>query len=153
MSNFGTSMKGATLITEHAPNRSKKLVLIASNDPNIRNSLADVLPSTTYEVLIAKRGTDVLLKILDRDIDILLLDIDMNGIIGVEILPVIRRLRPRLPIVLISDDFTSQVRKIAAEQGMTYQTFKPHTGSEVRAIIKATEKIIERRELIRIAMN
>jgi len=62
----------------------------------------------------------------------------------VEILPVIRRLRPRLPVILITDAFTHRIRKIAAELGITYQAYKPMSQNETEAIITATEKIVEK---------
>ena len=85
------------------------------------------------------------MEILDHDIDLLILDLDLAGVMGIEILPVIRRLRPRLPVILITDDVNSRIRKMAAELGITYQAYKPMTAAETEAIVSATERLMERK--------
>ena len=95
--------------TEHAFRRQHKVLLIATTDPEIRKSLTALFNQEIYEVNFVQRGADVVLRILEKDMDILILDLDMYGNVGIEIIPVIRKLRPRLPIVLVSDDFTNRI--------------------------------------------
>ncbi|HNR66836.1 MAG TPA: response regulator [bacterium] len=120
------------------------MVLIASNDPEIRTALSERFRGETFNIRFALHSLDVLAQVIERETDILVLDLDMHGHVGIDVLPVIRKIRPRLPIVVISDDFTNRIRKIAAEQGMTYQAFKPKTRAEVGAIFTAAERILEK---------
>lgn len=124
-------------------------VLLASIDATIQTSLDELFDAEHYCVETINRAGEVLLALLERDVDLLIFDLDIQGIMGPELLPVIRKLRPRLPIILVTEDYTLNIRKIAAEQGMTYQTFKPSNSAETRAIIHATEKIIEKRTMLR----
>jgi len=122
----------------------KKLVVVGTIDFGVVEDLKQRLNGDTYKVRFVQKGISVLIEILDNDVDLLILDLELAGVMGVEILPVIRRLRPRLPVILITDDFTHRIRKIAAELGITYQAYKPMSKNETEAIISATEKIVEK---------
>jgi DNA-binding NtrC family response regulator len=127
---------------------SRKLgrtVVVATSDRNLEETLRAQM-ANDYRVECVRRGADAILQMLEKEIDLLLVDIDMNGQIGTEILPVIRRLRPRLPVILISDDFTYRIRKTAAEQGVTFQSIKPRSTGEAQEIISVVDKIIAHKE-------
>jgi len=125
----------------------KKLIIIGTIDFGVVEGLKQRLNGENYEVRFIQKGISVLIEILDNDVDLLILDLELAGVMGVEILPVIRRLRPRLPVILITDDFTHRIRKIAAELGITYQAYKPMSQNETEAIISATEKIVEKKAI------
>jgi len=122
----------------------KKLIVVGTIDFGVVEGLKQRLNGADYDVHFIQKGISVLVEILDNDVDLLILDLELAGVMGVEILPVIRRLRPRLPVILITDDFTHRIRKIAAELGITYQAYKPMSQNETEAIITATEKIVEK---------
>ncbi len=122
----------------------KKLIVVGTIDFGVVEGLKQRLNGADYEVRFIQKGISVLVEILDNDVDLLILDLELAGVMGVEILPVIRRLRPRLPVILITDDFTHRIRKIAAELGITYQAYKPMSQNETEAIITATERIVEK---------
>lgn len=121
-----------------------KTIVIGTLDHQIFANLNTHLASAAYEVRLVQRGLRILSEILDHEVDLLILDLDLAGVIGIEILPLIRRLRPRLPIILITDDLNLRIRKMAAELGVSYQAYKPVTPSETEAIITAAERLIER---------
>ncbi|HOC24226.1 MAG TPA: response regulator [bacterium] len=122
-----------------------RTIVVATSDRNLEETLRAQL-ATEYRVEVVRRGADAILRMLEQEIDLLLVDIDMSGQVGTEILPVIRRLRPRLPVILISDDFTYRIRKTAAEQGVTFQSIKPRSSDEALEIAAVMEKIIAHKE-------
>ncbi len=124
-----------------------KLIVVGTIDFGVVEGLKQRLNGENYQVRFVQKGISVLIEILDNDVDLLILDLELAGVMGVEILPVIRRLRPRLPVILITDDFTNRIRKIAAELGITYQAYKPMSQNETEAIISATEKIVEKKAI------
>lgn len=125
----------------------KKTILVGTFDYNVYESLKARLNNSGHDVRFVQRGVKVLLEILDHDVDLLILDLDLAGVLGMEILPVIRRLRPRLPVILITDDMNTKIRKMAAELGVTYQAYKPMSTMETDAIISTTERIMEKKSL------
>ncbi len=122
----------------------KKTIIIGTVDVEIFNHLRAELDGPDYSVRQVQRGVNILLEILDNDIDLLILDVDLTGIIAVDILPVIRRIRPRLPVILITEDVNAKIRKMAAELGVIYQAYKPMTNAETSAIARATNRLISR---------
>lgn len=129
-------------------NKRQKMIIVATIDQQVESSFKNNFAESEYELHFVRRGLEAILQMLEKDVDLLILDPDMNGIIGIEIIPVIRKLRPRLPVILISEDFTFRLRKIAAEQGITYQTIKPRRAAEISNIVSVSQKIIEKKELM-----
>ncbi len=128
----------------------RKAILVGTIDYRIIEDLNRRLNRDDFDVRFVQKGVHLLTEILDNDIDLLILDLDLAGVMGVEMLPVIRRLRPRLPVILLSDDFTSKIRQTAAELGITYQAFKSVNSTDTDEIVSATEKIIEKRTLAQV---
>lgn len=123
----------------------KKTIVIGTFDHQVFVNLNAKLAGANYDVRYVQSGLKILMEILDHDVDLLILDLDLAGMMGIEVLPVIRRLRPRLPIILITDDVNTRIRKLAAELGITYQAYKPMTTAATEAIVSATERLMERR--------
>jgi len=123
-------------------------VVLATIDRNIEETLRKKFSERSIDFFSVQRGLDAVTDLLDHDSDLLIVDMDLYGNVSVDLLPLIRKLRPRLPIVLIADDLTQCVRRIAAEQGVTFQTDKPHNLEELLRIVDATEKIIAKRHLL-----
>ncbi len=128
--------------------KEKKSILVATVDHTIEDSLGRQLDVSECDVRFVRKGGELLLDLLEHDVNLLILDIDLADITGVEILPVIRKMRPRLPVILISDDYNQKIRKAAAEQGITYQASKPISWAETTAIISATNKIMKKCSLV-----
>lgn len=128
-----------------------KYIVIGTFDYDVYDHLKDRLCNDDAQVTLVQSGSKLLLELLDNKVDLLILDLDVTGVLGIEILPVIRRLRPRLPIILITDDMNAKIRKIAAEMGVTYQTYKPMSNAETQAIATATERLLDR-QLFEFAM-
>jgi DNA-binding response OmpR family regulator len=126
----------------------RKTIVIGTLDYAVVQALGRRFHRDKYDLRMCQRGVDVLIEILDHDVDLLILDVDVTGVMGMEIMSVIRRVRPRLPVILVTDDYTHQIRKLAAEQGITYQVFKPMSEFESDAIMQATETIMERTQSV-----
>jgi DNA-binding response OmpR family regulator len=80
-------------------------VLLAEDEPFLIDIYSTKLTNSGFELVVAKTGEEVLLKLKDRLPDILLLDIVLPGMSGWEILSEIRK-EPRfndLKIVILSN--------------------------------------------------
>jgi two-component system invasion response regulator UvrY len=79
-------------------------ILIADDHPIVRSGLRQILESET-NLRVAGEAEDaqqVLKLVQERSWDIVLLDISMPGMDGIEILKEIKRLRPQLPVLILS---------------------------------------------------
>jgi len=127
--------------------RTKMRIIVATLDYSVFRSLSQRLARDDYEICLVQKDAAVLTEILDGQVDLLMLDLELAGVLGLDLLPVIRRIRPRLPVILITDDVTQRIRKVAAEQGITYQVFKPVSAPEADDIISIMERVITKTSL------
>ena len=77
-------------------------ILIVDDEASIRRSLRDILEFEKYEVDDAKDGVECLAKVKQATYDVVLCDIKMPVLDGIEVLERIQAIQPDLPIILIS---------------------------------------------------
>ncbi len=64
----------------------KRLILIADDDPDVRESLRLMLAETSHELVFATNGEEVIKKINERIPDLLVLDLLMPKMDGFEVI-------------------------------------------------------------------
>ncbi len=79
-----------------------KQILIVDDEERIRQSLSGVLGDEGYQISEAKEGNQALKQIENDPPDLVLLDIWMPGMDGIEVLERIKSLNPSLPVIMIS---------------------------------------------------
>jgi len=82
----------------------KKLILIADDDPDVRESLKLILSSTAHELVFATNGKEALEKINERIPDLLVLDLLMPQMDGFEVIKLLKS-NPRfskIPILILT---------------------------------------------------
>ncbi|MFG0318555.1 MAG: response regulator [Planctomycetota bacterium JB042] len=84
------------------PGASRPRILIADDEPNIRLLYQAELESQGYEVILAKDGKEALEKVDSERPDLVVLDIRMPGIDGVEALGRIIDAHRTMPVILNS---------------------------------------------------
>jgi two-component system invasion response regulator UvrY len=79
-------------------------ILVADDHPIVRQGLMRIIEDTTDLVVAdeADNGADVLAKVRRKDYDLILLDITMPIKNGLEIIKEIKRLKPRLPVLVLT---------------------------------------------------
>jgi DNA-binding response OmpR family regulator len=87
-------------------------ILIVDDEKNIRTLFRDELEEAGYEVVTAGSGTEALARVSADAPDLVLLDIRMEDMTGLEVLEKIRRENQTLPVIMctavrgLEDDFT-----------------------------------------------
>jgi CheY-like chemotaxis protein len=88
---------------------SGKKVLVAEDSSVIINLTKNVLAFENYQIIAVKNGKQVLEKILIEDIDLILMDINMPIMDGIECAKAIRSLddakKSKLPIIAITGNY------------------------------------------------
>lgn len=77
-------------------------VLVVEDDDLLRENLADLLRLEGYEVLTAANGSEGLRKHTETLVDLVVTDVMMPVMDGVEMVDNLRALRPELPVVFMS---------------------------------------------------
>ncbi|GAA5219532.1 sigma-54-dependent transcriptional regulator [Membranihabitans marinus] len=77
-------------------------ILIVDDEAAIRRTLKDILSFEKYTVDEAKDGMDGLAKIKKKAYDVVLMDIKMPNVDGMEALERLQEIKPDLPVIMIS---------------------------------------------------
>jgi DNA-binding response OmpR family regulator len=112
------------------------LLLIEAN-PEVCNELARGLSEHHFQVSSAGDGNEGLRLVNELDVDLLLLDMNLPGSKGVQVLRAVRAAKPRLPIFALSalDDTGSLV--IGLDAGADEYVTKPASVGKLAARINA----------------
>ncbi|MEW6544741.1 MAG: response regulator [Nitrospirota bacterium] len=94
-------------------------ILIANADYKFSEILKGVLASYRHEVFSARTGEEALQLFDARQPAVVLLDLGLLGMSGLEVLAKIRARAPRLPVVVVTGDVPVHVEDRAREMGVT----------------------------------
>ena len=121
-------------------------VLIADDDPKLRQVLANELSLEGFEVHQAENG-DIAIDHLEKDeFDVLLLDLSMPGLSGMEVLKRIANLGISVEVIILTAFATVSTAVEAMKLGAYDYLTKPFKLQELRAVI---QRASERKRLVR----
>lgn len=100
-------------------------ILIVDDEPAIRRILRDILEMEKYEVDEAADGMECLVKVKQRRYDVLILDIKMPKLDGMEALDRIQQLSPDTPVIMISGHADIDTAVAAVKKGAFDFVSKP----------------------------
>ncbi|MDZ7682450.1 MAG: sigma-54 dependent transcriptional regulator [Fodinibius sp.] len=97
--------------------KSKPTIMVTDDEKSIRNSLRDILEFEDYNVLEAESGTDVFDLLAEQPVDLMLLDIKMKGMDGMEILTKLKEQNYQFPVIMISGHGNIEIAVEATKKG------------------------------------
>ncbi len=113
-------------------------IMIVDDDPSIRNMLSIVLKKENYSVISAGSGEEALKHLKNSDIQMVISDIKMPGMNGIELLGRIKKIKPEIPVLMItafaSTDDAIEAMKLGAEDYVS----KPFNLDELKIVIRKT---------------
>ena len=110
-------------------------VLIVDDEKNLRTTLADILRDEGYQVDIAATGEEALDICSKNNYDIVLLDVRMPGIGGVETFRRIRRHQEGVRVILMSAYSVEGLKQAALDEGAIAFLAKPLDLEKVVSLI------------------
>lgn len=111
--------------TAPAGNPATVQVLVVDDEAEIRSMLQEFLSLKGYGVRTAPDGAGAIREIVRIPPDIILLDIEMPGLSGVETLPTIRALAPHAAVIMVSGSTDTETSKLALARGAFDYVTKP----------------------------
>lgn len=120
------------------------VVLVVDDEDGIRDSLSGIFEDEGCDVLTSSSGEEALRIIKEQDPDLVLLDIWLPGIDGIQTLKEIKGLKPDLPVVMISGHGNIELAVKATKMGAYDFLEKPLS---LEKVLISAKRAIERRTL------
>ena len=133
---------------ESKPPDMDRLVLVCDDEPHIREPVAIYLRQNGFEVDTAVDGKDGLTKFEKKDYFLVITDINMPGMTGLELLAGIKRLRPTTDVVMITGNVDLDYAIQAIKEGAYDYFRKPFDFEDV---LLTVSRVVEKRRLVRMA--
>jgi len=125
----------------------QRRVLIVDDEPGVRESLRMVLKNA-YETVAVSSAPEAFSQLSAGSADVVLLDIVMPGIDGLQVLEEIHARHPALPVVMLTATKTVKTAVTAMKLGAFDYLTKPFDVDQLRVVLdKATEKAALVREV------
>jgi DNA-binding response OmpR family regulator len=123
----------------------KPKILIVEDEELVRSSLADVLLADGYAVETAANGQAALDRLGQENFDLILLDLILPGVDGMEVMRSAARLAPDTKILVLTGHGTLETAVEALRQGAHDYILKPASAhvilsSVARGLVKRTEQ-------------
>lgn len=115
----------------------KVSVLIVDDQADMLETLIDILEARGFEVASASDGFKALNMAEKEDFDVVLMDVKMPGINGVETFKRIKRIRPEAKVIMMSAYAVEDLVREALREGAIAMLGKP---LDVDALIRIIEK-------------
>jgi DNA-binding NtrC family response regulator len=86
-----------------------KRILLAEDDKGLSRSIDILLTLDGYEVISVYNGEEALNNLCYQRYDLLITDIIMPQLNGIELIQKIRKLHPQIPILVVSGNLTDEI--------------------------------------------
>lgn len=111
-------------------------VLIVEDEVHLAKIMADYLRQEQYRISILECGDDVLPFVSKNQVDVILLDLMLPGINGMDVCQMIRKNNMNLPIIMTTARVDEIDRILGLEIGANDYVCKPYSPREVVARVK-----------------
>ena len=120
-------------------------LLVADDDPGLRESLERTLTREGYRVVLASDGRAALERVQAGGVDLIVTDLKMPGLNGLELLRAAKAIMPDVDVILLTAFGTVEEAVKAMKDGAYDFLTKPFRREQ---LIKLIDKALERRDLI-----
>ena len=126
-----------------------KTILIAHQDDLWGKSLSTFLHSIGYKVEMAKMVSEMIQKVRKRNIHVVLLDDEIEGVKAYDLVPLFKKIDDQIQIIVISSEVSLGLVKRLRGAGIFYQAMKPVDLEEITSAVECAFEKIDRENLKR----
>lgn len=116
--------------------QKQRRVMVIEDDQEMRLLLEDFIQEEGYEVRSTDNGSEAFRILAKDEFDLIITDVRMPGLSGLDILPGIRKLQPHSAIIVITAFGSEEVYTRAIERGADGYLEKPISLEKLRVMIK-----------------
>ena len=119
-------------------------ILIIDDEPLMRISISDALKSEGYNTLSAASGSEGLKAVKDNSYDVVITDLKLPEVDGLQILKACRQFSPRTKVLMITAYASVETAVEAMKQGAYDYITKPFSMDE---LILTVKRLIEIKDI------
>ncbi|MBN2418153.1 MAG: response regulator [Deltaproteobacteria bacterium] len=125
-------------------------ILVVDDEEEFAGALAERLTIREYDVATSFTGQDALAKINEHNYDIIILDVKMPGVSGIDVLKEIKSIKPLTEVIMLTGNATVETAIEGMKLGAYDYLMKPcETDDLTEKINRAYKKKTEHEERIR----
>ena len=110
-------------------------ILIIEDDEEMRSLLEDFLKDEGYEADSADNGSEAFGRLAQEPFDLVITDIRMPGLTGLDILSSVKKFQPKLPVIVITSFGGEEVYRRSMARGADGYLEKPIHFHKLRTLI------------------
>ena len=110
-------------------------LLIVDDEHNIRLTLSRALETLKVDIDTAANGEEALAKLKEKEFTLILLDLRMPGMTGMEVLQKLREIRPDIRVIIMTAYGTIESAVEAMKLGAVDFIQKPFVPAEIRELV------------------
>jgi DNA-binding NtrC family response regulator len=111
-------------------------ILIVDDEKNMCQYLSIMLRKEGYDVKTVHNGKKALQEIKESSFDVVITDIKMEGMDGIELLAAVKESNPTLPVVIMTAYATTKTAIDALNRGAFYYLIKRAKNDEIKMVIR-----------------
>jgi nitrogen regulation protein NR(I) len=111
-------------------------ILIVDDDPQLRQSFDKLLSQEGHSVKIAASGEAGIAMVRAHQFDLLIMDVRMPGMSGLEAFKAVRKIEPKLPVIIMTAFGTTETAIEATKMGAFDYVLKPFEIPEILVLIE-----------------
>ena len=118
-------------------------ILVVDDDPEMRRLLAEFLRGEGFRVDLAANGQEALRQLCEEIFDHVVLDKNLPGESGLEMLPLLRALAPGTPVTLITAFGDSRTHEQAFSRGAYEVLLKPFNLDDLIEVLRKAQQYVQ----------
>ncbi|MEJ2726202.1 MAG: response regulator [Deltaproteobacteria bacterium] len=124
----------------------KTSILVLDDEMIVLKRLRPALEKAGYEVEVFSRSSEASERIMERDFDIVITDLKMQGLDGMQVLTMVKDRSPKTEVIVITGFATMETAKESFQKGVFDFLAKPFKLGEIQEVVrKAEKKVLEAR--------
>ena len=115
-------------------------ILVVDDERNVLRAFEEILTNRGHEAVCVSGAEEAMRRLKDADFDLVILDVCLPGMSGLEAMAQIRHVQPTLPVIVMTGQGTTDTAIEATKRGAFDYHLKPFEPAEMlQTIAKALE--------------
>lgn len=125
---------------DHVDAEKNLSILIVDDEETITDILSKFAAISGFQADVSMTGGEAILQVQTKEYDLVLLDVNLPDIEGIELITKIQAIHPDIKIVIMTGENNRERELQARQHNIAYYLVKPFSYEEIRAVFIHVEK-------------